>query len=509
MLVALPLSASVPVEHRALALCLPFVVLALVWAINPAGYVGGGSDDWRYLEAARCWTGGGSCRPATHWDARWPLIGPLAAALALGGESAATVAFVPALMSVAALATFVALVRRWWGVAAAAASGCVFALTPALNARPFQPAVDPVELVWLLAGALVLTTAVRRGRWRWAVAAGALFALASFARLTAVACAPMMLVALWPRQADEWPERLRTGAGVAIGAGAAWLAQIAWDAAVWGEPFLRVRLALSHTRVDSSDLASGTAAASPLFNAEVIAGWDRAQGIRFHWLVDGLLNLLASPQLYVTVLSAAALLLLARARGVGMRDTPIGRLALAAALQFGVVTYVLAINPGPRMVLPAIAVAAAVAGVAGARLWRAGARPLVTTCAVLLVLNAAASAHDSFRIEPAQATAARLVSRWSTTTLDDRTRPSFALHPRLGRMAAHRPGAPGRWLALTYGTCGGLARPGERVLAAERVARAEPVALARLRTTGLLRRTPEAVTLCVFDRAAGPRPPAG
>jgi hypothetical protein len=61
--------------------------LALILIVNPVGFVGGGWDDWQYLNAARCWVQHGPCLPTDHWQGRWPIIAPLAAVIALLGES--------------------------------------------------------------------------------------------------------------------------------------------------------------------------------------------------------------------------------------------------------------------------------------------------------------------------------------------------------------------------------------------------------------------------------------
>ena len=47
-------------------------------SINPIGFIGGGWDDWQYLDAARCWRAHGPCLPHNHWQGRWPVIAPIA-----------------------------------------------------------------------------------------------------------------------------------------------------------------------------------------------------------------------------------------------------------------------------------------------------------------------------------------------------------------------------------------------------------------------------------------------
>lgn len=53
------------------------IVLLLLIALNPIGYIGGGGDDWHYVEAARCVARDDACGYETHWATRWPLVLPL------------------------------------------------------------------------------------------------------------------------------------------------------------------------------------------------------------------------------------------------------------------------------------------------------------------------------------------------------------------------------------------------------------------------------------------------
>lgn len=65
-------------------ICATFIVLLLV---NPIGHLGGGWDDWQYLDASRCLILRGPCQPRTHWEGRWPVLVPIAAIVSLFGES--------------------------------------------------------------------------------------------------------------------------------------------------------------------------------------------------------------------------------------------------------------------------------------------------------------------------------------------------------------------------------------------------------------------------------------
>jgi hypothetical protein len=82
---------AAPVRRHWPALAVALLALACV-AINPIGFVGGGGDDTHYLDAARCWVSQGLlCVPTSHWWTRWPIVGPMAGAIALLGESRTSV----------------------------------------------------------------------------------------------------------------------------------------------------------------------------------------------------------------------------------------------------------------------------------------------------------------------------------------------------------------------------------------------------------------------------------
>ena len=63
------------------------ISLALILIINPVGFLGGGLDDWHYLNAARCWAAHGPCLPQDHWQGRWPVVAPIGASIFLLGEN--------------------------------------------------------------------------------------------------------------------------------------------------------------------------------------------------------------------------------------------------------------------------------------------------------------------------------------------------------------------------------------------------------------------------------------
>jgi 4-amino-4-deoxy-L-arabinose transferase-like glycosyltransferase len=347
------------------------LALLVALAVNHAGYRGGGADDWHYLEAARCAAAQhGLCMPESHWWARFPLVAPMAALLALGGESRLTVGLVPLLYAALALLLFTLLVERRFGRAEAIVAGVLLATLPSIALVLLQPNVDTAELAFVLAALLAFDTAANEGRRRGALAGGMLLGLAILTRPSALAWLPIaaLAIAALPKLR---PLALPAALGLVLMLGAEAAAYWLW----LGDPLHSWRLSLAHTSIPSTELPPGFhSARGPLFNPDYIAAWRPAMGIRVHWTADPILNLLANPAMGILLIAALLLLALRRPSP----KAPQGRILLwllgAAILYFGAITYAFAIDPKPRMFLPVAAVAAAIFAVQAVALWRAGSR---------------------------------------------------------------------------------------------------------------------------------------
>ncbi|MDP8994714.1 MAG: glycosyltransferase family 39 protein, partial [Pseudomonadota bacterium] len=271
----------------------PFLGLALaavaVAALNPVGYIGGGTDDWQYLVAAECWAESGACLPHDHWSARWPLIAPMAGALALFGESRFTVGLVPFLFALAALFLLCCILERLFGRTAAVIGGAALLTTPVFALSLVRPNVDVVELAFLLGALAAALAALDRRNPVFAAVAGGALALAVLTRETSFVFAA--LFALWFLRSPASDRKILIWAApgfalpLAAEIGTYWLAA--------GDPLRRLALAFNHTRIPSTELSPAVdVSRSPLFNPDFIAGWKRSNGIEIHWTVDPVLNLL-------------------------------------------------------------------------------------------------------------------------------------------------------------------------------------------------------------------------
>lgn len=455
-------------------------------AINPVGYIGGGSDDWQYLEAARCVVREGFCTPASHWAARLPIVVPTAAAIATFGESRASIMLVPLIYGLAGLALFVAVMARACGRTAATLGGIALVATPMVGGELTALNVSTVEFAWMIAAVFAGQHASVASDRRWAFAGGALLGLAILSRATAFACLPLLGLgcALLPRA------QRRLIAPAALGLVAMQAAEAALQFATTGDPLHGWRLALGHTRLASSEGAG--IAGSPLFNPAVIAGWERSMGIHVHWTVDGALNLLADPAMAPTLWAALILLFLARGR-VGR--APVLLLG-AAALYFGGLVYGLGVDPKPRMFVPVAAAACAIAGICGAHVARTGGRALLALMGVLLAANAAALAYNRLDLSALERTAASWIA--PDMAVDETARRVLTLVPAIRRLPTLPTPRATRLLTVSTGAC--VVDPGWHLLRVQKFGMTDPPPLAALRARGLVLGPVAPLALCEFSR---------
>ncbi|MBV9883955.1 MAG: glycosyltransferase family 39 protein [Sphingomonadaceae bacterium] len=457
------------------------MLVALV--INHAGYRGGGADDWHYLEAARCAAAHhGLCVPESHWWARFPLVAPMAALLALGGESRVMVGLVPLLYAALALVLFTLLVERRFGRAEAIVAGVLLATLPSIALVLLQPNVDTAELAFVLGALLLIEAAARSRRRREALLGGALLGLAILTRPSALAWLPIAALAV-----AALPKLGRLAAPAALGLALAFGAEMA---AYWlwlGDPLHSWRLSLGHTSIPSAELPPGfRSARGPLFNPDYIAAWRPAMGKHVHWTIDPLLNLLANPAMGTLLIAALLLLALKRPSPREAQGRALLWLLGAAILYFGAITYAFAIDPKPRMFLPVGAIGATIIAVQAVAMWRAGSRAIAAVVGLVTVgMNLAylATVPDLNGLEPAAAAWARELG--PTLAVDDASRRFLTLVPGVQALPVDPPGAR-RYMIVALGRCEEV----ERFRAGWRIERREVVT-----TAG-----GEQASLCLFGR---------
>lgn len=344
--------------------------IALVLIVNPTGYAGGGRDDTRYVDAARCWVDAGRmCLPHDHWMTRWPAIAPLAAAIEIGGLNRAAVSLgtIPAyLLGVAMIGWLSSL---WFSRAAGLVAACLFACVPAVAVLALRPNVDMIELTAQLAALALATRAIRSGNLGLTLAAGACAGLAVAARDTSLLFSGLAAVA-WFLFA---PTQRKLLLWAAIGFGAVIVAEMLAYWLATGDPLLRFRLALAHGSVPSSELAKWVdTSRSPILNPQFIAGWKRTIGIELWWPIDPWLNLFASPQIGPWLLTAPLAVVAARESMSTVERQKLVRIGFGAVLLALGIVYGLAIDPKTRAFLLPLSGATLALGWAIARLGKLG-----------------------------------------------------------------------------------------------------------------------------------------
>jgi 4-amino-4-deoxy-L-arabinose transferase-like glycosyltransferase len=495
--------------HPGLVLLLPALILAL---FLPGGFVGGDSDDYHYLLAAECWANSGgwlstdACLPRDHWQARWPMIGPMSVVIALSGTSRFTVSIVPFLYSCAVLLLFSDLVNRIFGRGAALLGGLLLLFTPAFTRGLLTANVDSVELTFVLAFAAAGWRALEaRSAW-WAAAAGFALALAVQTRetslaLTAVAGFAILLA----------PAARRLALFAAAGFALPLSLELMLFALRTGDPFRRVSLALNHTRIPSTELPDPAASAvgAPLFNPAVIGGWRPSSGLDLHWTVNGPVNLLIHPYMGLTLI-AACVLVVAYRREPFVNAEVRKRSSVLAAAAAGVallLIYGLAIDPKPRMFLMPLAAAAAIAGAFGAAAWQARRRALVLFFGALIPGRAVLVLLSGMDVAAAEQAAGSWLRRHpEAISMSGTTARHLALVPESRGVPTDDDSRPLR-MEIGWGTCrdraaAAAAREGARLepLASYGLRPREPAFLQRMRRSNMAAEDDYDFTLCVFGQ---------
>ncbi|WP_265562027.1 glycosyltransferase family 39 protein [Sphingomicrobium arenosum] len=379
-------------------------LLGVLLVINPAGYVGRGADDYQYVEAARCWVAQGPCLPTDHWEARWPLVAPMAALFALLGENRWVAGIVPLAASLGAVLVLRRIGDRLFGAPAGLVGASLLVIAPVMSARLLVPAVEPIELLLISLGALWL---LQRRWWRAGLALGLALQTRETGLFLVIALGA--LFTLTPLMRRHIAPAVGTLSGLAL----PFLVEFIGFALATGDPLYRRLLSTGHGGIASTetDMVLGDGAL-PFFNRALIESWRHEGPVALHPLIDGPLNLLIHPWTGFLLLLMVTGWIAIRWIGTPEQRRTLTRLVLLTLGHILFLTYVLAIDPKPRMMLPALALAALSGGAMLAALGRAT-RPLwptfVFACIALPAL-VALSEHRRYHAVEAE------VARWRAAT---------------------------------------------------------------------------------------------
>jgi 4-amino-4-deoxy-L-arabinose transferase-like glycosyltransferase len=345
----------------------------LTLSINPVGFIGGGNDDWQYLNAARCWREFGPCLPHNHWQSRWPVIAPLAIFTSVFGESRATVGIAPLLASLSCLLLVSIIGNRTFGKPIGWIAALLLLMTPTFATEALDPSAGATELALILVGVYASLRWIEGGQARWSFAAGLFLSLALQVRETALAAVGLFTAYVLYRRRPT-PTSF---AAAATGFFAPFAIEFAAFRILTGDPLWRLRLAVHHVRLQSSELLGPIDTQHPpFFNKSYIAHWKHVPGVHINWAIDAPLNLLLNAFAGIS-LALVPLLLLAVGSKIP-KSAKAHSLALwaAAAAYCCILIYAFAIDPTPRMFMPALVASNLALALICFSLWQCGSRAL-------------------------------------------------------------------------------------------------------------------------------------
>ena len=401
--------------------------LVLILLINPVGFVGGGWDDWQYLNAARCWAEQGPCLPHDHWQGRWPVIAPVAAMISLFGETRLTIGLPSLAYALGCLVLLARLGNRLAGPPVGYAAALIILVMPVFGVELLGPNAELPELFFILLAANFIEGYTGRNSAWLAFAAGLSWSLAFQVRETSIAALPFLAIAGW-KFARREPIAL---VAAATGAALPLLAELLAYYSATGDPLWRRHLSLAHTEVPSTELIGPVDHARPPFlNADYIAAWKHQPGIQLHWSVDGIVNLLAN---VMAGLGIPFSLVLAAAywRRLQAKERRIVGWSVGAALLWAsILIYMLAIDPKPRMMFVPVALTALALALLLRRLAQSGSSPLASAALAICWLAGMANIILHPQIRTSEPVAARWAAQHGESIeTDETTRRHLALVP--------------------------------------------------------------------------------
>lgn len=418
-----------------------FLLLIIVLNVNPIGFLGGGWDDWHYLDAARCWRAHGPCLPQNHWQGRWPVIAPIALVTGFLGESRFTVGIAPLIASIWCLVLLVLIGNRLFKPPVGVIAAVLLLCTAAFTIQLLDPAVEATELGFGLTGVASLLKWQRSPSLIWPALAGLAFGLALQVRETALVGAGFATLYVGSRHCIA-------GVRAKLIAVIMFLLPLAVEALSFyrmtADPLYRRRLSLHHTNIPSSELLGPIDyKRSALFNPHYIANWRREPGLHVHWIVDGLLNLFLNAKAGIALLLIPALILFYR-RALGVPVTRSATILYGSAIvDICILIYAFAVDPKARMFFFPIAALSLALGLLLVRLHAAGHQLIAWSSAATAIGQCLFIVFIHQRVYPLE----RPAAAWIATApegieIDENTRRHLALIPSaqlLPRIAGIRP----------------------------------------------------------------------
>lgn len=372
-------------------LSMPTALLLLAtccFLVHPIVFVGGGSDDARYLRAARAWIDAPPFAGALHWDLRHPLVVPVAVATRLLGEGTAGLLLVPIGYALALMLLGMTWLRTRFGAPVAALWGVFFATNPLLHELSTRLYPDVAEAFFVLASLAACDVARRReggARVRLLLLAGLAAATALLTRETSAWLALLYVggfVIGRPLSRRDW-------LWVAAGAVPPLVLEWAWLWAATGDPLHRLHVALNHVEVPSNHMQGKVFTGGVFFNADLASRWIVRGPVDVNWTVNPLVYFFLD-SFYGGAAILFALLMLASpgcARGCPVQRACLRRMVAVAIVSFAFVTYVLMVSQRPRYYLIPLLVVMAANALLATRLWAQRRQVVIALVALHLIAS--------------------------------------------------------------------------------------------------------------------------
>lgn len=339
--------------HHLLILLLAIAIVA----VNPRGYVGGGLDDGRYLAAAMQWVNNGPTLGQNHWALRWPLILPVAALVDMFGPNRSLL-MIPGILSWVGLALV-----NYWGVRrfldgrSALFVGISIIATPGLAYWATLIYPDALEaLLWSVAlWSLLIASRSEDSRKQalWMAVAGLTTGIALGLRETALTL--IILTAIF-----AWRQRTLKPRAWMIWLLAAAPLPLIEHSMLWsssGDILYRLITDLHHIEIASDELRGNVATGENApFNVSIMERYRGEGPVNLFWPADPYINLFANIHYGFSFIAFAVCgfaVIRKRESAISKHADLIRALLAVVICNFVVNTYVLALNPGPRMYVPA------------------------------------------------------------------------------------------------------------------------------------------------------------
>ena len=336
------------------------IITQLSLFVHPVGFMGGPSDDQRYLDIALAWWRNGPSAGSTHWALRVPLIAAIDFAFHAAGPGLPALLAVPRFFYALFVLTSSIAMARWTGRRTACIWLALIIVSPVLHKMATSCFPEIVELAM---GTVSMTAYIAARHARATPARLGLLALSGVALgigvVTRETIGFLALGYVWAAIFNPaMPRRdyLLLGAALALPV----VADVGWLWWLTGDPLYRLHVGENHLHIFSAHLRGGVyTGGGPFLNPDLASRWIPSGPTRLYWPINPIGDFLIDPDFGFVALACALIALPFLRRGRRLKLPPYAvPLLIAVALGcYLTVTWIFTLRPQPRYYLPVIAAA--------------------------------------------------------------------------------------------------------------------------------------------------------